>query len=102
MKVLHLTLKKEPFEVMKTGEKPEEFRKWSKWIMSRLQTEFGLKKHYDAVKFVNGYGSSRPSFTAEYKGFDWAEKDYIKVYSNGLEVHGTKGDIIIKLGKIIN
>ena len=46
MKVLRLTLKKKAFDVMVTGEKQEEFRKYSKWIESRLfNTEYWTEKN---------------------------------------------------------
>jgi len=60
MNILHLSIKKEPFEVMVTGEKDIEVRKISTWIDSRLFNKNGSKKHYDLVKFTNGYGKSRP------------------------------------------
>lgn len=69
LKILHLSLKKEPFEVMVTGEKNQEFRKPTKWILSRLYNKDGTPKHYDVVKFTNGYGKDKPQFVCEYKGF---------------------------------
>ena len=50
MSTLKLSINKKAFDVMVTGEKTEEFRDESKWIMSRL------KKDYDFVQFTNGYG----------------------------------------------
>ena len=96
MKILHLSLKKEPFEVMVTGEKKHEFRKNSRWINSRL---YG--KSYDVVKFVNGYGSDKPYFIAEYLGYDRVKYIHQHYYSNGLVVTCFNGDFVINLGKII-
>ena len=97
---LHLTLKKSAFDVMITGEKTKEFRKPSKWIISRLVDNNGNPKTYDNVKFVNGYGHDKPTFLADYKGFRIAEQEtYIK-YSNGLTVVVEKGDYIIMLGSV--
>lgn len=102
MKILHLSLKKQPFEVMATGEKTEEFRKPSKWIESRLFDKNGNFRKYDFVVFTNGYGKHRPSFTCEFKQ---ASKvvlgNFSLYYSNGLNVTIDKGDYIIYLGKII-
>lgn len=100
--ILHLTLSKKPFEVMVTGEKPEEFRKPSKWILSRLKNKDGTDKEYDLVKFVNGYGADKPYFITNYCG--WMEKvggDEVFHYSNGLKVTVCAGDIVIFCDKII-
>jgi hypothetical protein len=71
VKTLHLTLHKAAFDVMVTGEKKLEFRTPSKWINSRLFNKDGTKKHYDYIKFTNGYGSDKPYFVCEFKGFDY-------------------------------
>lgn len=95
-RVLHLSLKKKPFEVMVSGEKDREYRKPTKWIKSRL---FG--KGYDIIKFVNGYGSDKPYFTCKYLGFNRSHNDCSWSYSNGLTVEIEDGDLIILMGEII-
>jgi hypothetical protein len=95
MKILHLTLKKKPFEVMVTGEKKIEYRKPSKWILSRL-----VSKEYDYVKFVNGYGKDKPYFIAEYSGFNIVNMNYSATWSD-FKVNVKIGDIAILLGTII-
>lgn len=102
-RTLHLSLKKEPFAVMVTGEKDEEFRKNSQWIRSRLIDQLGNEKEYDFIKFVNGYGSDKPYFVCEYIGFT---ECYMNVserkYSNGLTINEIgKGDFIIYCGDIV-
>ena len=97
MKTLFLSLQKSPFEVMITGEKVKEYRKPSKWILSRL-----VNKTYDNAKFVNGYGNDKPYFIAEYINYEFANDNYILTYSNGLIVNVEIGDVIINLGKIID
>ena len=102
-RLLHLSLKKEPFDVMVTGEKQEEFRKNSDWIRSRLFDKNGNEKEYDYIKFVNGYGADKPYFICKYEGF---MECYMNVaerkYSNGLSITGIgKGDFIIYCGEII-
>jgi hypothetical protein len=94
--ILHLTLKKEPFDVMVTGEKTTEYRNKSEWIMSRL-----LGKKYDYVKCVNGYGKSKPFFVARYRGFEIETNPYQVSYSNGLEVKSEKGTVKIYLGEVV-
>lgn len=100
MRILHLTLKKAPFEVMYTREKPYEIRVKSKWINSRLFNKDGSKKHYDLVRYTNGYGKDKPYFIAEYKGFDncnginWT-------FSNGFHIEFNDDRWIIYFGEII-
>lgn len=104
MKILYLTLKKKPFDVMKIGEKKSEYRMNSKWIRSRLFNKDGTKRKYDYVKFTNGYGKTRPCFIVKFLNF---EKIYElkKIYSNGLIVNYPKnenGYFKINLGDIVN
>ena len=101
MKTLHLTLKKEPFDLMVSGEKKEEFRNHTRWIKSRLFNKDGTLKDYDYVKFTNGYGKNRPYFIAIYLFFKRSFATYSKVYSNGFKVDVHTGDFIIYLGSII-
>lgn len=104
-KVLHLSLKKEPFEVMVTGEKDVEFRKRTDWLKSRLFDKQLHVKKYDVIKFVNGYGNDKPYFIClPDKGdcfFDYAKTDYTRYYSNGLTVEIKQGDCRIWLGEIL-
>lgn len=100
MRILHLSLNPEPFEVMVTGEKSNEYRKSSFWIKSRL-FKGNIPKKIDYVKFVNGYGSQRPYFIARFEGFHKAKINYTMKYSNGLKIQIRKGDFNIKLGTII-
>ena len=105
-KILHLSIKKEYFEVMVTGEKTFEFRKPSDWNKSRLfekHKTYGdeLPKKYGYVRFTNGYGNDKPYFTCVFLGFQKAKDNYMKKYSNGETVKIFKGDFIISLGKIV-
>ena len=104
-KTLHLTLHQKAFEVMVTGEKTKEFRKFSQWIKSRLiDSKTGKPKEYDVVRFAKGYGNDKPYFIAEYKHFIQYESDIsiCKQYSNGLNiVMMEKNDFEIDLGDVI-
>lgn len=103
LKVLLLTLHRAAFEVMVTGEKKEEFRKGSQWIINRLFDKNMQAKEYDLIKFVNGYGSDKPFFTCRFEGFlDCYMPVATRKYSNGLIVSGIgKGDFIIYCGQIV-
>ena len=82
---LKLVVSKKPFEVMKTGEKVEEFRRISKWMDSRLYNKDGTKRHYDLIQISHGYGPDRPTFIAKYEGFHIVNT-VRKTYSNMLNV----------------
>lgn len=92
--MLKLTLKKPAYEVMITGEKKEEYRTNSKWIMSRLDRT--NKEKLKLVKFTNGYKKDSPSFITDYKGWEF-KNNVNETYSNGLNVQGNNL-ICIKLG----
>jgi ASC-1-like (ASCH) protein len=103
-KVLRLTLKKEPFDVMVTGEKKEEYRTLSKWINSRLLDKDRRKKHYDYIEFTNGYGKDKPRFICEYNSFyyhHFQESTKKIFYSNGFELLLESSYVVILLGEII-
>ncbi len=100
MRILYLTLKKAPFEVMVTGEKNFEIREKSKWIESRLFDEKGYMRYYDAIKFVNGYGKDKPYFMARYLGCG-PGVCCGKHFSNGFYLKPQDDVWIIWLGNII-
>jgi hypothetical protein len=60
--ILHLTLHRKWFDMIASGEKREEYRQIKPYWEKRL-----AGRHYDAVKFVNGYGSARPWMLVELK-----------------------------------
>ena len=93
MKILHLTLKKKWFDMIASGEKTEEYRHPSKWIMSRIEG-----KEYDIVQFTNGYGADKPVARLEYNGWDWGYG--CREWGGG----STPGNplVVIKLGKILS
>lgn len=102
MKILHLSLKKDPFDVMVTGEKTKEYRKFSKWIKSRLFDKRGNPKTYDLIKFVNGYGSDKPYFICKFDGVIKGDVSINIEFSNGLLISDlSEDDYIIKLGEIL-
>lgn len=64
MSILRLTLKRKWFDMIASGEKKEEYRQPSLWILSRLKG-----KTYDRVEFRNGYSADSPVVQCEYKGW---------------------------------
>lgn len=95
-KVLYLCLKKLQFEVTVSKEKSSEFRQPSKWILSRINNN----KTYDLIKFTNGYGADRPTFTCKYLGWKQA-KPASHIFSNGLVVNVDGNYIEFPLGEIV-
>lgn len=100
MKILELTLKKQWFDMIQSGEKLEEYREikayWaSRFLLYRSERKCldwwkgflhlkgydVLKKHlddisfvkFDAVKFTNGYGAKLPNFLIESKDLKISE-----------------------------
>lgn len=102
-RILHLTLKKEAFDVMVTGEKQVEYREPSDWIKSRLYYRDGYIKEYHYIKFTKGYGKDKPYFIIKYWGFgvNYSDKLPTQHYSNGLTVDVKPNDYILYLGKIV-
>ncbi len=97
---LKLTLKKQPFDVMVTGEKIIEYRSPSQWIESRLYDKNNNKREYKYIEFTNGYGKDRPFFKAYYNGFYISNK-INKTYSNGLVIILNEKTYCLKIGKIV-
>lgn len=90
MKVLHLTIKKEWFDMIASGQKKEEYREIKPHWDSRL-----LNRNYDVVSFRNGYEKLSPKMTVELKDirigygrFRWGAPINSVVY-------------IMKLGKVL-
>lgn len=111
-KVLHLSVKKLPFDVMVTGEKPFEFRKKSKsgWIESRLFDKNDNPRFYDYIKITNGYGKDVPYFISKLNSVLYHLHSYhidnYRIYgdihySNNLVVESHLYDYVIPLGEIV-
>lgn len=100
-KTLYLSLKKSPFEVMVTGEKTNEYREPSQWIKSRLYDKNGNPKHYDEIRYTNGYGPDKPYFVTDFYGGHTNIITQSIEYSNGFRVIIASGDYIIVHTKIL-
>jgi hypothetical protein len=71
--ILHLNVKKKWFDMIKSGEKKEEYRDSSNYWMSRIGNNIKIKKlHYHPtdviICFSNGYAKNRPQIFIECKG----------------------------------
>lgn len=90
MEILHLTLKKQWFDMIASGEKKEEYREMKPYWNKRL-----LGKKFDAIQFKNGYAKDSPCMLIELKDLlsglgvlEWGAPPGIPVY-------------ILRLGKTI-
>jgi len=102
VRVLKLTLKRQPFDVMVTGEKREEFRLQGDWIESRLFSKDGSPREYDQIEYVNGYGSKRPRFVTDFQGFELLACGVNRDYSNGLVIRTEEPHYVIRHSRIIS
>ena len=100
-RVLRLSLKKQWFDLMVTGEKNLEVRKPSQWMMSRLEGREPMPEGlYDFVLFTNGYGRTKPWFSCRYEGWCKADCHHRRHYG-GHVVAVERGDIKIFLGPVL-
>ena len=89
-RVLHLTLKKQWFDMIASGEKKEEYREMKPYWHKRL-----LNKTNDKIIFRNGDSKDAPTMIVEYKGL---------MSGLGIEKWGAnlgEKTYIIKLGKVL-
>lgn len=99
MKTLHLILKKKWFDMIKSGEKKEEYRALTKHWESRLVDNSAGSisfKYFDTVTFTNGYAKNAPRFEIELNSI---------TIDSGLEcwgAHRFEEYFVIKLGEIIH
>jgi len=63
MRVLHLTLKKEWFQQIATGNKTEEYREPKPYWQARLED-----REYDVIYIRNGYSKNAPRMCVEWLG----------------------------------
>lgn len=101
MRQLHMTLKKEWFDLIASGEKKEEYRELKQYWIERLYDVVELNdqrtpivpKQFDVVIFKNGYSKDAPTLIVEWKGTDFRPD-----YTSPL---GTMDTIVVMLGEVI-
>lgn len=100
MKTLHLNLKRKWFDMIKSGEKKEEYREIKKhWITQLIGGDLNDGDcdfyHFDTVTFSNGYAKNRPQFVIELISIE---------FETGFEKWGAIEGVeyfVLKLGNII-
>jgi hypothetical protein len=98
MKILHLTIKKQWFDKIASGEKKEEYREQKKYWQHRFVKEgYWMSqtcKEFDAVLFRNGYSKTSPTILVECLGIELSDV-------GNPEWGFTVKCFVIKLGKIL-
>ena len=79
-KVLHLNLYRKYFDQILKKEKIIEYRDITPYWSKRLEG-----RHYDVIKFKNGYRKDAPEMVVEYKGMYISDSEYAIVLGNILE-----------------
>ena len=79
-KVLHLNLYRKYFDQILNKEKIIEYRDITPYWSKRLEG-----RHYDVIKFRNGYRKDAPEMVVEYKGMYVSDSEYAIVLGNILE-----------------
>ena len=105
-RVLKLTIKKEWFDMILSGQKTEEYRELKDYWINRLTEDKSYcqmgssgyainERKYDWVRFTNGYNKHSPSVTLKCKGIEiskgnpyWGaiENEYYFVIKLGSEI----------------
>ncbi len=98
---LKLTLKKEWFDLIASGEKVFEYREFKLHWMSRLlDTDKGGTKNFSEVHFTNGYGHDRPFMRCEFIGMQVIKGKYCEPENNE-PIDCDKRYFVIGLGEIL-
>ena len=84
-KVLHLTLHCKWFDEILSGRKKEEYRNHSVYWRNRI-----VGKHFDEIRFINGYGKHRPYMRVELKGVTYIFRRIVLHLGKILEVGNVK------------
>ena len=79
-RVLHLNLYRKYFDQILNKEKIIEYRDITPYWSKRLEG-----RHYDVIKFRNGYRKDAPEMVVEYKGMYISDSEYAIVLGNILE-----------------
>ena len=99
MKILHLTLKKKWFDLIKSGKKKVEYREDKPYWQKRLLDGDGIPKEFDIVRFKNGYAKDSPTMDVEFRGITFSGTKWLDLkYSEIL----TENVLVIYLGKVIS
>ena len=97
---LKLTLKKEWFDLIASGEKIFEYREYKKHWISRLIEKKGGTKNFSEVHFTNGYGNDRPFMRCKFLGMGIIKGENCKP-DNNEPIDNEMNYFVIGLGEIL-
>lgn len=92
-KILFLTLEKEFFDLIQSGQKDWEFRDYKEFFIKRLMNPDKTFKTYDYILFQNGYRKDARQMLVEFKG--------VRIVKERKGLFKTKKGFEIELGKIV-
>jgi hypothetical protein len=96
---LKLTLKREWFDLIASGEKRFEYREYKDHWISRLINK-GACRSFDEVHFTNGYGSHGPFMRCEFKGTSIIQGCHVTP-NNSEPIDSEKMYFVIGLGRVL-
>jgi hypothetical protein len=99
MRILHLTLKKKWFDLIKSGDKKLEYREDKPYWQKRLLHGDDTPRAFDIVRFKNGYAKDSPTMDVEFKGITFSGLKWLEPTRHG-EILPEKV-LVIRLGKVI-
>lgn len=99
MKILNLTLKKKWFDLIASGQKKLEFRENKPYWACRLLDKNGNGRHFDIVRFKNGYGPNVPTVDVEFKRIGFTGPKWFTP-RHGEQIWDQT--IVILLGKVLS
>jgi ASC-1-like (ASCH) protein len=89
MEVLHLTLRKKWFDLIKSGEKKIEYREIKPYWTKRLFDENGEAVKYDFIIFRNGYSKDAPKIKVGFKDVkEVVLSEDVESWKKGMKVYG--------------
>lgn len=95
-KVLKMTIKREYFNMIRSGVKREEYREIKKYWRDRLFDKNGYPINYDRIEITNGYNTNDPTIVVQFLG---AKEGVSKPEWSGGMFSGKC--YVISLGKIL-
>lgn len=99
MNTLHLNLKKKWFDMIRSGEKKEEYREvtsyWETRLVNFIFDQLFEWKDFDSITFSNGYSKDRRQFEIELCGI------YIREGKTEWGAEKGKEYFVLELGNII-
>ena len=97
---LSLTLKKEWFDLIASGNKTFEYREYKPHWISRLLEDKSKRKSFKEVHFTNGYGKDKPFLRCEFIGMGIIKGKHCEPKNNE-PIDDNKEYFVIALGDIL-